>query len=228
MRNFDMFRDSAVAHYGRHGARIVRMIANFDYVLHWGEAKWSDSRNGYVYPGYGRGSVAIDEDMKIHINHMAGSYPTMQEIAYVIMGHKDGYVAVKKALEFRRKNPYRIECRVGMSGAYDFKLVSATKYGDKYVREIKSRIHISMYDKFNAYDVRIGIFLPDLITMLCSYDGWFAERLEAIKTTKFGSHKVCKLTRRLASRNGMHIEYRQGSTLTEADIRDKGQGWIVD
>ena len=49
------------------------MLANFDYVIHWGEAKWSDTRNRYVYPGYGRGSVAIDADMKIHINHMAGT-----------------------------------------------------------------------------------------------------------------------------------------------------------
>lgn len=228
MRNFDMFRDSAIAHYGRHGVRIVRMIANFDYVLHWGEAEWSESRNSYVYPKYGRGSIAIDEDMKIHINHMAGSYPTVQEIACVIMGHKDGYVAVKKALEFRRKNPYRVEYRVGMSGAHDLKLVSATKYGDKYVREIKCRMHISMYEKLNAHDVRNGIFLPDLIAILCRYDNWFAQRLEALKTTKFGSHKVCELTRRLASQCGMRIEYRQGSTITEADIQDEMQGWIID
>ena len=26
------------------------MLANFDYVIHWGESKWSDARNCYVYP----------------------------------------------------------------------------------------------------------------------------------------------------------------------------------
>ena len=145
------------------------------------------------------------------------------------MGHPDGYAAVKKALEFRRKNPYRIESRLGMSGAQDLILVSATKYGDKYVREIKGSVHISMYEKFNGKDVRIGIFLPDIIAMLCQYDSWFKECLEAIKTTTFEPDKVCKIARRLiAYRTGMHIEYRRGSTLAEADIQDEMQGWIID
>ena len=205
------------------------MLANFDYVIHWGEAKWSDARNRYVYPGYGRGSVAIDADMKIHINHMVGTYPTVHEIASIVMGHPDGYAAIRKALEFRRKNPYRIESRIGMSGAVDLMLVSATKYGDKYVREIKSSVHISMYEKYKGRDVRIGIFLPDLIAMLCQYDSWFKECLEAIKTTTFEPSKVCEITRRLiAYRTGMHIEYRRGSTLAEADIQDEMQGWIID
>ena len=206
----------------------TEMTVNVDYVVRMGTPKLT-REGGYWYPAYGRGSIVVD-DMKIRINHMVGNYPTISELIQIIAGNKDVLKVVKEALNFHRKNPYRIECRTGMSGACDYSLVSAEPLNGIYIRRIKNRLHVSMYDKLNGWDIRNGIFLPDLIAMVCAHDNGLKKHIDMLRETpESDMDKVCRLSLRVARYfYRLNVEYHKGSAISEGEIKDRQNGWIVD
>ena len=131
-------------------------ICNFDFHL-------EDLFDGI----FSRGSIIIDQDMIMKVVVNKGSVPKFDEIFLILLGHADGYRAIARALSFKRKYPYKVEVRIGDSGCRDYKLVSAVPISDEtYRKEVKSRLHVSMYGKCNETDIVEGIFLPDLLAFL--------------------------------------------------------------
>lgn len=220
--------DKVIRHYDRNGCRIIAQFANFDYSIEWDAGKENEFRPAWDEAKYGRGSIMIDEDLVICINHQGGSYPRIRELGLIMAANPDGLVAITKALQFKRKNPYKVEFREGPSGARDYRFVSATPHGNVYVKDVKCRVHISMNDKFNEHDVRKGVFLPDLVVILCMHDEWFAQGASELWKNEYTIGDINDRVNKLAEKNGITIKYYDGSTMTESDIRNKENGWMID
>ena len=107
-----------------------------------------------------RFALAIDGDMFI-MSHLAGPAPRPGHAALAIEIWPELQAAANEAAG-RRRNPYAVEKRVGMSGAEDYLLRECRdiRTGNFPVR---ATVHVSMYGKLNR---GLELWLGDL-TALC-------------------------------------------------------------
>ena len=179
--------------------------------------------------GFTRASILIDENlhMKVFINK--GQVPEFDHLFLALLGHPDGYRAIARALQFKRVHPYKIEVREGFSGCKDYKLISAKKINGVYRKEVKAKLHISMYDKVNGNELEEGMFLPDLLEFLFE-DGpdFFEDTIKYMVSGKsdYGFKASIRFMRNLQKKCfGRKFEYNRPSIET---FLKKEDGWKFD
>ena len=207
-------------------------ICNFDFHVEW-EKRPAFSKHSYGWwdeEKWCKGSMMVDNDLRLRVKVNRGSYPYVRDLAFILLGHEDGFEAVKKALDFKRKFPYKVEYREGkLTGARDYRLVSAVPCGDVHVREVKARLHVSMYDKLNDCDIEKGIFLPDLIAFMRVHDEFLKEGLEELEKNLDKKEEILARVKVFVKNEAKMstLEYWRPSFIDELLIGGEN-GWMLD
>lgn len=177
--------------------------------------------------GFTRGSIYVDPQLWIRVIINKGSIPEFKELLYIIASSKRGIRVLRKAFEFKRKNPYHIEARIGDSGCIDYKLISARYIGNVWLKEVKTKLHVSMYGKCNySEQLESGIFLPDLLAIFRGFDN---EEYESLKhfVHSCGRRKSASIIKHnMRKIEGVVIKFNRPSI--EWYIKPGEDGWMVD
>lgn len=190
-------------------------IVNFDFHI-----------EDLVGEEFSRGSILVDSDMNLHVRVNKGVLPKIDEIFLILLGHKDGYRAIARAMGFKRKYPYRVDVREGFSGCRDYKLVSAIPVATGiYKKEVKAKLHVSMENKLNDVDIVEGVFLPDFLAFFMVHDDFTMKTIEKIihASNGYGFRANIRFMRNLQRKcYGRAFGYNRPSLVPEALLEKEG------
>ena len=110
-------------------------------------------------------------DNNIHVIHRKGPMLPIPVILYSILSIQEGAIEFRKAIRYKRSNPYRVIRRSGMSGSEDITLEIAEPVGTSSLFQKKevAKLHVSMYAKDSRKELEAGIFIPDLLEIMNCY-----------------------------------------------------------
>lgn len=205
-----------------------RPILNVDFHIERKECRLGPSYWQWQENGFSRGSLYVDKHFYVRVVNNKGSIPEFVELLHVLAGSKRGVRVLQDAFKFKRKNPYRIDVRVGDSGCFDYSLISAREIDDGvWIKEVKTRLHISMYEKCNYTEqLEKGIFLPDLLAILKQFK---PDAYEFLRRTvsHYGRRKAASIIRYHAKKvERRYIKYNHPSIIIDVGMHNSG--WIKD